>query len=52
VLLRDAPRGLDPLLADDFAAATDDAARLRVVVDQVAQLTDVSAAAMLARLTS
>ena len=44
-LLRDAPRGLDPLLADDFAAATDDAARLRVVVDQVAQLTDVSAAA-------
>ena len=52
VLLRDAPRGLDPLLADDFAAATDDRARLRVVVDQVAQLTDVSAAAMLARLTS
>jgi dGTPase len=51
-LLRDAPRGLDPLLADDFAAATDDAARLRVVVDQVAQLTDVSATAMLARLTS
>ena len=51
-LLQDAPRGLDPLLADDFAAATDDAARLRVVVDQVAQLTDVSAAAMLARLTS
>jgi dGTPase len=51
-LLRDAPRGLDPLLADDFAAATDEAARLRVVVDQVAQLTDVSAAAMLASLTS
>jgi dGTPase len=51
-LLRDAPRGLDPLLADDFAAATDDAGRLRVVVDQVAQLTDGSAAAMLARLTS
>jgi dGTPase len=51
-LLRDAPRGLDPLLADDFAAAADDAARLRVVVDQVAQLTDVSATAMLARLTS
>jgi dGTPase len=51
-LLRDAPRGLDPLLADDFAVATDDAARLRVVVDQVAQLTDVSATTMLARLTS
>jgi dGTPase len=51
-LLRDALRGLDPLLADDFAAATDDAGRLRVVVDQVAQLTDGSAAAMLARLTS
>ena len=51
-LLQDAPRGLDPLLADDFAVATDDAARLRVVVDQVAQLTDVSATTMLARLTS
>jgi dGTPase len=51
-LLRDAPRGLDPLRDDDVAAATDDSARLRVVVDQVAQLTDVSATAMLARLTS
>ncbi|MFY0408112.1 deoxyguanosinetriphosphate triphosphohydrolase [Solicola sp. PLA-1-18] len=38
------PEGhLEPELAEDHAAATDDAARLRVVVDQVASLTDVSA---------
>ncbi len=47
-----APVGLDPLLADEHAAAPHDAARLRVVVDQVAQLTDVSAAALHARLTA
>ena len=51
-LLRDAPHGLEPLLRDDFTAAPDDAARLRVVVDQVAQLTDPSAVALHARLTS
>jgi dGTPase len=50
-LLRDAPRGLDPLLQDEFAAATDDNGRLRVVIDQVAQLTDPSAAALHAHLT-
>jgi dGTPase len=49
-LLRGAPEGLEPLLRDDFATATDDAARLRVVVDQVAQLTDPSAVALHARL--
>ena len=42
-LLRGAPAGLEPLLRDDFLAATDDAGRLRVVIDQVAQLTDTSA---------
>jgi len=31
---------LDPWLHEDFAAAQDDAARLRVVIDQVASLTD------------
>ena len=51
-LLRVAPVGLDPLLRDDFVAATDDAGRLRVVLDQVAQLTDTSAAAMHTRLTT
>jgi dGTPase len=49
-LLRTAPEGLEPLLRDDFASATDDAARLRVVIDQVAQLTDPSAVALHARL--
>ncbi|HEV7209356.1 MAG TPA: deoxyguanosinetriphosphate triphosphohydrolase [Mycobacteriales bacterium] len=45
LLLRD--RGgpaLEPLLRPAWAAAGDDCARLRVVVDQVASLTDVSAA--------
>lgn len=51
-LLRTAPAGLDPLLRDDFLAAGDDAARLRAVLDQVAQLTDTSATAWHARLTS
>ena len=43
-------RALDPELQDDFQAATSDAARLRVVIDQVASLTDSSAAAWAARL--
>jgi dGTPase len=37
------PERLDPDLAADHAAAPDDAARLRVVVDQVASLTDARA---------
>jgi dGTPase len=41
---------LDRGFADDWAAATDDAARSRVVVDQVASLTDASALAWHARL--
>lgn len=38
------PENLEPPFAADWAAAADDRARLRVVVDQVASLTDVSAA--------
>jgi dGTPase len=38
-----APGTLEPAFADDWAAAGDDAARRRVVVDQVASLTDLSA---------
>jgi dGTPase len=34
---------LDPALRHDFAEATDDAARARVVIDQIASLTDASA---------
>jgi dGTPase len=41
---------LDRGFADDWAAAGDDAARRRVVVDQVASLTDASAVAWHARL--
>ncbi len=35
-----APDALDPVRAEDWAAAPDDGSRLRVVVDQVALLTD------------
>jgi dGTPase len=41
-LLAGAPESLEVALRPDFAAAADDAARLRVVVDQVASLTDLS----------
>jgi dGTPase len=34
---------LEPLFRPTWAAAPDDAARLRVVIDQVASLTDTSA---------
>ncbi|MEU7871048.1 deoxyguanosinetriphosphate triphosphohydrolase [Dactylosporangium sp. NPDC049140] len=50
-LLERAPEGLDPVFAPMWRAAPDDAARLRVVVDQVASLTDQSALAWHARLT-
>ena len=50
VLSERAPLALEPPFAADWRAAADDAARLRVVVDQVASLTDVSAAAWHARL--
>lgn len=42
-LLAHAPASLDAMFAADWVAAADDAARLRVVVDQVASLTDASA---------
>jgi dGTPase len=38
-----APAALDPALRPDWLAAPDDAARLRVVIDQIAGLTDLSA---------
>ncbi|WP_326837602.1 deoxyguanosinetriphosphate triphosphohydrolase [Amycolatopsis rhabdoformis] len=40
---RRAPESLDPLFVPPWEAAADDAARLRVVVDQVASLTDAQA---------
>ena len=51
VLWKGAPDGLERPFADDWAAATDDAACRRVVIDQVASLTDASAAAWHARLS-
>ena len=45
-----APGALDPLFRSAFDAAASDAARLRVVVDQVASLTDTSALAWHSRL--
>ncbi|WP_407942589.1 deoxyguanosinetriphosphate triphosphohydrolase [Micromonospora globbae] len=50
VLADRAPDGLDPVFAPLWRAAPDDAARLRVVVDQVASLTDPAAVAWHARL--
>ena len=47
---RGAPRTLDPLLRPAWAAAASDAARRRVVVDQIASLTDTSAIAWHRRL--
>ncbi len=41
---------LDPSLREDFAAAPDDPARTRVVIDQIASLTDASAVSWHARL--
>jgi dGTPase len=47
-----APRTLEPLLRHSYEVASDDAARLRVVVDQVASLTDTSALAWHERLAT
>ena len=44
-LLKSAPDSLEPWLRSAWADATDDAGRTRVVVDQVASLTDTSALA-------
>jgi dGTPase len=46
-----APESLDRSLAASWHGASDDAARLRVVIDQVAQLTDTSAVIWHTRLT-
>jgi len=51
VLADRAPAALEPALRPDWLAAPDDAGRLRVVIDQVAGLTDLSVASWHARLT-
>ncbi|GGU57647.1 deoxyguanosinetriphosphate triphosphohydrolase-like protein [Streptomyces albospinus] len=50
-LLARAPDGLDPQFRSLFAAAADDTARMRAVIDQIAALTDASARSLHARLT-
>ena len=50
-LLAGAPGSLDPVRAEDWAAAADDAERRRVVVDQIAVLTDAQAVVRHAALT-
>jgi dGTPase len=52
VLDRSEGRELEAEFAEDFTRAADDAARRRVVIDQVASLTDVSARAWALRLLS
>jgi dGTPase len=46
----DAPLHLEPAFGADWRASTDDSARRRIVVDQVASLTDQSALAWFERL--
>ena len=51
MLYAKAPLELDPIFEDDWKRATDDAERLRVVIDQIASLTDPGAYALHAHLS-
>jgi dGTPase len=50
LLAAGAPDTLEPTFQEDWAGAGTDAARLRVILDQVASLTDASAVELHARL--
>ncbi|MFI6985085.1 deoxyguanosinetriphosphate triphosphohydrolase [Embleya sp. NPDC050154] len=52
LLSADAPESLDASLREDWVEAVDDAARLRVVIDQVASLTDRAAITLHAALSA
>jgi dGTPase len=51
MLFEAAPKELDPIFEDDWKVATTDAQRLRVVVDQIASLSDPGAYALHAHLS-
>ena len=51
MLFAKAPLELDPIFEDDWKVATNDAERLRVVIDQIASLTDPGAYALHAHLS-
>ena len=51
MLFEAAPKELDPIFEDDWKVATNDSERLRVVVDQIASLTDPGAYALHAHLS-
>jgi len=51
MLFKAAPNELDPIFEDDWKIATSDSERLRVVVDQIASLTDPGAYALHAHLS-
>ena len=51
MLYAKAPLELDPIFEDDWKNAANDASRLRVVIDQIASLTDPGAYALHARLS-
>ena len=52
ILFQSGPKNLDSIFLEDWKSAGDDSDRLRVVVDQVASLTDVGAYTLHAKLTS
>ena len=52
LLMESAPKNLQPTYVEAWLAAPDDAARLRVVIDQVADLTDAAALRVHAKLTA
>jgi dGTPase len=51
MLFAAAPSELDPIFEDDWKQATNDAMRLRIVIDQIASLTDPGAYALHAHLS-
>ena len=51
MLFEAAPAELDPIFEDDWKRATNDSDKLRIVIDQIASLTDPGAYALHAHLS-